>query len=511
MKRNENTEKISVNSSKCILVKRFISLALSAIMLLGVVGVMPEVIVDAAYSYTDAVAYAKKYWSSYNSNYTNYNSLGGDCANFVSQCLYAGGVPQDSSWKPYTSAWVSCSAQLNYFKSKGYTVKDYASASDIKPGNPIYYYDDSSISHVAICVGYSSDGTPLVAAHNTNHWGHEWTLGGADYWGGSTRRVTVFINNSTSSEPITVNEKYRVNVSEDSVLYVRSTYSTAGEIVNKLTNGTEVTITKKVDNWGYSESLGGWLCLDYCVEIVPEPTPVNEKYRVNISEDSVLYVRSTYSTAGEIVDRLSNGTEVIISKKLDNWGYSESLDGWLCLDYCVQITLDDDTTPPVISDVEIVDVIPEGYTVKFKVTDESDIEEVKYWVTAKDSSGNVVDNMIIKDATNNGGEAYSFSVNKSDFNNEYLVFKTSIIAKDIYGNSSSVSEANGIPDVILPEYGDINMDGTINTSDAEAFEKFLLSNQTFTNDQFMVADINKDSKINVFDLIILKRMIINTK
>ena len=49
------------------------------------------------------------------------------------------------------------------------------------------------MAHTAICVGYSSNGTPLVAAHNKNHWESEWTLGGANWWGGSTRRVTILM------------------------------------------------------------------------------------------------------------------------------------------------------------------------------------------------------------------------------------------------------------------------------------------------------------------------------
>ena len=36
--------------------------------------------------------YAKKYAFNYNPKYADYNDIGGDCANFVSQCLIAGGI-----------------------------------------------------------------------------------------------------------------------------------------------------------------------------------------------------------------------------------------------------------------------------------------------------------------------------------------------------------------------------------------------------------------------------------
>lgn len=40
-----------------------------------------------------AVAYARQYALSFNSQYANYANSGGDCMNFVSQCLHAGGMP----------------------------------------------------------------------------------------------------------------------------------------------------------------------------------------------------------------------------------------------------------------------------------------------------------------------------------------------------------------------------------------------------------------------------------
>lgn len=45
---------------------------------------------------TSAVAYAKKYYNTYNTEYPNWTSYGGDCANFVSQCLVAGGLAMES-------------------------------------------------------------------------------------------------------------------------------------------------------------------------------------------------------------------------------------------------------------------------------------------------------------------------------------------------------------------------------------------------------------------------------
>ena len=44
------------------------------------------------YSARNAQTYADKWWSRHNPNYKSNENNGGDCANFVSQCLYAGGL-----------------------------------------------------------------------------------------------------------------------------------------------------------------------------------------------------------------------------------------------------------------------------------------------------------------------------------------------------------------------------------------------------------------------------------
>ncbi|NLW16397.1 MAG: hypothetical protein GX033_01865 [Firmicutes bacterium] len=54
----------------------------------------------------------------WNSNYPKY--CHSDCANFVSQCLEAGGLPRDATWAPGKSAWISVSAMETYMLNKGY-------------------------------------------------------------------------------------------------------------------------------------------------------------------------------------------------------------------------------------------------------------------------------------------------------------------------------------------------------------------------------------------------------
>ncbi len=44
-----------------------------------------------------ATYYAKNWWNKRNPNYYNFDSLGGDCTNFVSQCLVFGKIQMDTS------------------------------------------------------------------------------------------------------------------------------------------------------------------------------------------------------------------------------------------------------------------------------------------------------------------------------------------------------------------------------------------------------------------------------
>ena len=82
--------------------KIFSGLLALVLALTMMIGVIPMSASAASYSYNPSAAasYAIKYAYNYNTNYTSYKGKGGDCANFVSQCLYNGGIAKTSSWKP---------------------------------------------------------------------------------------------------------------------------------------------------------------------------------------------------------------------------------------------------------------------------------------------------------------------------------------------------------------------------------------------------------------------------
>lgn len=82
--------------------------------------------------YTSTVSSSPYYdTSKWNPNYSAY--LGVDCANYVSQALYAGGFLQDDVWKPGTIAWINTGRNRND-GLKQYFVD--TKPISIKPPNP---------------------------------------------------------------------------------------------------------------------------------------------------------------------------------------------------------------------------------------------------------------------------------------------------------------------------------------------------------------------------------------
>ena len=67
-------------------------------------------VADTSYDRQRAVDYAQHWWNerNYNGRYLAYDDFGGNCQNFASQCLYAGGIRMDhtgtidNQWKFYS-------------------------------------------------------------------------------------------------------------------------------------------------------------------------------------------------------------------------------------------------------------------------------------------------------------------------------------------------------------------------------------------------------------------------
>lgn len=138
------------------------------------------------YNRTNAVKYALKYAEDQNPYYP-YFATQGDCTNFVSQALNAGGIPQNGSWFmkknssgvwAYSPEWVNAGSFRDYIREEGgilmKTVPDeYGNASL----GDVYHYDtrndfflkypDGEMEHTAIVTKKVSP-TIYVSYHSTN-------------------------------------------------------------------------------------------------------------------------------------------------------------------------------------------------------------------------------------------------------------------------------------------------------------------------------------------------------
>lgn len=136
------------------------------------------------YNRFQAVQYAALWWNSYNPLFRAFRN---DCANFVSQCLLAGGMPmeytgrRDEGWwylgpdEEWSFSWTLAHSMRWYLDTSGRGEKR-EQARDLELGDVITYdwNGDGVWQHVTIVVGYDLDGEPLVAAHSVPSWGRPW-------------------------------------------------------------------------------------------------------------------------------------------------------------------------------------------------------------------------------------------------------------------------------------------------------------------------------------------------
>ncbi|MEW8957394.1 amidase domain-containing protein [Clostridium sp.] len=177
-----------------------------------------EVSPSSKYDRLKAISYADTYsgvpWATgkktnkYNTKYKNFTGVGGNCTNYVSQCLgdsEAGNLKQDGTWyciyKGYNGAetsasWSNADAFKNYllYSGKGKLIKKGDFKEVIKPlsdspngaigklalGDVIAYDKGNDIDHTAIVTAFDSHGYPLINSHTVDRYHVPFDLGWGD-------------------------------------------------------------------------------------------------------------------------------------------------------------------------------------------------------------------------------------------------------------------------------------------------------------------------------------------
>jgi len=134
------------------------------------------------YIRSKAVEYAHKWAFSRNPKYLNYDGLGGDCTNFISQCVFAGGARMNYTptygWyyingNNKSPSWTGVEFLYNFLtKNKG--VGPYGVAAelhDIEPGDIIQLsFDGKNYTHslFVVQVGQPVPERVLIATHTAD-------------------------------------------------------------------------------------------------------------------------------------------------------------------------------------------------------------------------------------------------------------------------------------------------------------------------------------------------------
>ncbi len=139
-----------------------------------------------AYDRLKAVQYAERWWNSFNPQYPQFTD---DCTNYISQCLYAGGIPmwgkpnRSKGWwiegkSNWSFSWTVAHAFMLMLKAAAWT-KEVKNPSQLMIGDIICYdfEGDGRFNHNTIVTGKDEYGNPLVNAHTTNsrmrYWNYE--------------------------------------------------------------------------------------------------------------------------------------------------------------------------------------------------------------------------------------------------------------------------------------------------------------------------------------------------
>lgn len=204
--------------------------------------------------------------SYYNSPmYGHYSNA--DCANFVSQCLFAGGMvndygsgkdnenadatqwwydtystPTNNNYEASPMAWRFVPSFIQYWTQKGYANVS-ATNSSVFPGNPVLSGND----HVGICVGYNSAGIPIINAHNRDVYHVPYTMIGTG------TRTTIQINttnkmvwkpsDATTITPTTTAQSISKNLTQGSNHYFKITVTSATSYIFESTGSLDLKAT----------------------------------------------------------------------------------------------------------------------------------------------------------------------------------------------------------------------------------------------------------------------------
>ncbi|WP_327346186.1 amidase domain-containing protein [Streptomyces europaeiscabiei] len=141
----------------------------------------PKTLTGGAYNYKAMASYTEQYWRNYNPAYRKYNSAGGDCTNYLSQGLLAGGWTQISKVTPeeydtwyYASngtadAWIGVN-EWSWFTQTAKRTTALANVYQMDIGDVLQvdFNKDGDKDHSMMTTYRSSSGVPYLTYHDAD-------------------------------------------------------------------------------------------------------------------------------------------------------------------------------------------------------------------------------------------------------------------------------------------------------------------------------------------------------
>lgn len=444
--------------------KRIISFLTSLVMVISLVGVVPSMTVSAAsYNSSAAVSYATQHW----------NDGKGLCAEFVSNCLSAGGV--SSPWS------TSCGTLINNLVNGGYgtkyaltqsggTIPISSNSGKLSSGDPIFYYCNTChvYPHVVLCGG-SSNGKATAYAHNSA-WNNKivyTTFSSGAHKGHSMTLYSIHMNNTPNPPSI-----YNLNTEfiYDNSARVAATISKNGS--NWSAGGVYIGTSPDNMSWAGGDGLGSnntWLA--YTISNLTPGTTYYYKFYVQADGNTYWSNVSSFTTTGHTHSYTTNFSTNCYSKKscscgniIENWNnnYYDGVD----IFYARLKSLCNGKYLGISNTTGGTDVDTYGYNVEATSTSNTSLETL--WKFEKTSDGYYhissyknsycLDVFLAKDVNCANIQAYStYSGNNNQQwrlykNGSYFNLKPkhSNRCLDIYGGADTSTNAN------IYEYNDTN-------------------------------------------------------
>lgn len=187
---------------------------------------------------------------------------------------------------------------------------------NVDPGSYLNLREGASTSSSS--VGKLARGTEVTVYSEENGWAKVRAAGKEGYV--SSKYLTVSNPASTAQKAQAVT-KY-VSVDPGSRLILRQQPSTSAAELDRLANGSKVTVYSEANGWAKVKANGkdGYVSSQFLSSSQPSSTTVqNTTKYVDVNSGSSLNMRSGPSTSSSVISKLSDGTKVTVHSEANGW------------------------------------------------------------------------------------------------------------------------------------------------------------------------------------------------